>query len=111
MGQELVKPGDDPSAATLLQAAQAAANGRAYQSIAQSIAISVQDAVDNLRNIETISTTATGVAMAQFLATKDPAYAEVIAQAQTVMATAITNFQAVGKAAAQIVQEFNKANS
>lgn len=43
--------------------------GKAYQSVAQSAAIAVQDAADALRNVSTIATTAAGVAMAQYLAT------------------------------------------
>ena len=41
---------------------------KAFQSVAQSTALAVQDAVDNLRNVNTISSTAIGVAMAQMLA-------------------------------------------
>lgn len=47
---------------------------KAYQSVAQSTALAIQDSVDNLRNINTISTTALGVAVAQMLA--DPLTAE-----------------------------------
>ncbi len=37
--------------------------GKAYQSVAQSSAIAVQDAADALRNISTIATTAAGAAL------------------------------------------------
>ena len=97
------------STADFVSVAQQAGTSRAFQSIAQSVAISVQDAVDNLRNVETISTTATGVAMAQLLTTKDPAYGMIIDQAQSLMANAIKNYSAVGKAAADIISEFKNA--
>jgi hypothetical protein len=80
--------------------------GKAYQSVAQSTAIAVQDAADTLRNLSTIATTAIGVAMAQFLATKDPAYMPVIAEAQAVMTQATVNFTSVGTAAGQILKSF-----
>lgn len=45
--------------------------GKAFQSVAQSAAIAVQDATDYLRNISTICTTAFGVFMAKFASTGD----------------------------------------
>jgi len=92
--------------ADLLQSAQQTGNGRAFQSISQSIAISVQDAADNLRNLQTISTTAIGVAMAQLLATGDPKYSTVLEKAQSVMANAIQNYQKVGEAAGSVLGQF-----
>ncbi|MBI4662258.1 MAG: hypothetical protein HY735_25850 [Verrucomicrobia bacterium] len=94
------------SGSDLFKSAQQTGGGRAFQSIAQSIAISIQDAVDNLRNVETISTTATGVAMAQLLATKDEKYVMVIQQAQTIMTNAINNYKAVGDAAGSVLGQF-----
>ena len=44
-----------------------AASIRAYQAVAQSSAIVIQDAADYLRNMETISTTAIGSALAKAL--------------------------------------------
>lgn len=80
--------------------------GKAYQAVAQSAAIAVQDAADALRNVSTIATTAAGVAMAQYIATGKPQYAEALQAAQTMMTSATTDFQAVGAAAAQIVKDF-----
>lgn len=80
--------------------------GKAYQSVAQSSAIAVQDAADALRNISTIATTAAGVAMAQFLATKDPRYKDVIQEAQTMMTGATGDFKAIGEAAASVLKSF-----
>jgi hypothetical protein len=80
--------------------------GKAYQSVAQSSAIAVQDAADALRNIATIATTAAGVAMAQYLATGEDKYAKAMAQAQVLMSGATADFAAVGSAAAQVLKGF-----
>ncbi len=80
--------------------------GKAYQSVAQSAAIAVQDATDNLRNISTISTTALGVAMAQLLATGDTKYVEAITTAQSMMSRATSDFTNIGEAAAAIANKF-----
>lgn len=41
--------------------------GKAYESVAQSAALAIQDATDHLRNINTISATALAIALAQSL--------------------------------------------
>lgn len=84
----------------------AAGAGMAYQSVAQSAAIAVQDAADTLRNMSTIATTAAGVALAQLLATKDPAYAEVITQANLTVTNAAANFLLIGQNATQVLSQF-----
>lgn len=48
--------------------------GKVYESISESTAIAIQDATDNLRNINTIATTAFGVAVSQFLSSGVPDY-------------------------------------
>ena len=80
--------------------------GKAYQSVAQSVAIAVQDATDNLRNLSTISTTAQGVAMAQLLETKDPFYAQVLEQAQKMVADAADTFRTIGTNASDVLKGF-----
>lgn len=81
--------------------------GKAYQSISQSSAIAVQDATDNLRNINTMATTAMGVALAQMLATGNAdQYSAVIDQANKMVAASTSNFTAVGAGASQLVSEF-----
>jgi hypothetical protein len=80
--------------------------GKAYQAVAQSTAIAVQDAADTLRNMSTIATTAIGVAMAQYLATKDKDYLKAIDEAQTVMTNATQNFTNIGAAAGEILRGF-----
>lgn len=80
--------------------------GKAYQSVAQSSAIAVQDATDSLRNISTISMTAMGVAIAQFLATGDAKYAQAIQHATQMMTDAAVFFKAVGQDAATVLSSF-----
>jgi hypothetical protein len=80
--------------------------GKAYQSVAQSAAIAVQDATDALRNVSTIATTAAGVAMAQLLATGDPKYAAALTQAQAMMKSATEDFAQVGAAASTVLKNF-----
>lgn len=80
--------------------------GKAYQAVAQSTALAVQDATDNLRNINTISATALGVAMAQFLATKDPQYVTAIEEAQKMATAAASNFKTIGVNAADVLKAF-----
>jgi len=81
---------------------------KAQQSVAQSSAIAIQDATDNLRNISTITTTAIGVALSQLLATGDPKYIKVIEEAQKVLAKSTENFADVGKKSSKILDDFPK---
>jgi len=81
--------------------------GKAYQSVSQTVAITIQDAADQLRNIGTISTTATGVAVSQLLATgKVPEYEAVFEQVQTMLASSAENFKSVSKIASQVLSDF-----
>lgn len=80
--------------------------GKAYQSVAQSTAIAIQDATDNLRNLNTISTTAQGVAMAQFLATGESKYAKALELAQSMSTQAANNFLLVGTNAADVLKGY-----
>ena len=82
--------------------------GKAYQSVAQSTAIAIQDATDALRNLSTISTTAIGVAMTHMLADPSNAaqYEKIISQAQDVMAKAVEHFKTVGLEADTVLKHF-----
>jgi hypothetical protein len=81
---------------------------KAYQSIAQSTALAIQDAVDNLRNINTISATAAGVAMAQMLAQPPLAeqYQTILTSAQQMSTAAAANFLTIGQNAATVLNGF-----
>ena len=82
--------------------------GKAYQSVAQSMAIAVQDATDHLRNMSTVSSTAIGVAMAQMLADPKNAktYEQVIKNMQSVACTAAQHFKQVGEDAGDVLTDF-----
>ena len=80
--------------------------GKAYQSVAQSSAIAVQDATDALRNISTIATTAAGVAVAQLLATGDDKYAKALSDIQQMVTHAADDYAKVSAAATVVVQNF-----
>jgi len=80
--------------------------GKAYQSVAQSAAIAVQDATDALRNISTITTTAAGVIIAQMLVNPASPSAKVLPMLQQVMTDATADYAAIGAAATAIVNEF-----
>ena len=80
--------------------------GKAYQSVAQSAAIAVQDATDALRNATTLATAATAAAAARFLATGDPRYLEALPGIAAVTDKAIADYQAVGEAAASVLKSF-----
>ncbi|SFD51584.1 hypothetical protein [Pseudoalteromonas denitrificans] len=79
---------------------------KSQQAVAQSTAIAVQDAADNLRNLSTITTTAIGVALSQLLATGDPKYSKVIEEAQKVMEKGTEHFASVGAKASKVLKDF-----
>lgn len=86
---------------------QASGQGKAYQSVAQSTAIAVQDATDALRNVTTVASTAAGVALAQILATGNAEpYQPTLDSAKAMVATAIQDFAAVGEAAGKVLSSF-----
>ena len=93
-------------AATMLnpEVVTTSGNGKAYQSVAQSAAIAIQDATDALRNITTIATTAAGVAIAQALAEKPNPTA--LTEISEVMTGAIADYSAITAAAAAMLQAF-----
>lgn len=91
----------------LPSAIKEAIDGKAYQSIAQSTAIAVQDATDYLRNISTISTTAVGAAMAQLLATGDMnTYNQVVTSANNLVLNGAHDFRNIGTCATDILSNF-----
>ncbi len=80
--------------------------GKAYQLVAQSAAIAVQDATDALRGVSIIAATAASVAMTKFLTNGDPKYLLGLTAARDMMATATDDFAKVSVAAASAVREF-----
>lgn len=86
-------------------AVQLAAAGRAYQSVAQSAAIAIQDGADYLRNVGTICTTTIGVGMALTVA-GNPNGATVVTAAQNAATAAVAQFTTVSTAAVGIASSF-----
>ncbi len=82
--------------------------GKAYQSVAQSSAIAIQDATDYLRNVNTITATAIGVAMAQMLENPEAVdeLQKVIASAQNISQGAANQFEMVSEKAALMLKNF-----
>jgi len=88
------------------QAVLTAGAGKAYQAVAQSAAIAVQDAADALRNATTVANAANATALSQFLASGDPRYLEALPAVRAMVDRAIADFQAVGIAASTMLKEF-----
>lgn len=92
----------------VLNGAVPGANGVAYQKVAQAAAYAVQDSTDYLRNIMSMASATTGVAMQQMLATKqvDP-YSKIIEAATKAVGDAQTTFSKVGTSASSVVKDFD----
>jgi hypothetical protein len=92
----------------VLNGAIPGANGVAYQKVAQAAAYAVQDSTDYLRNIMSMASATTGVAMQQMLATKqvDP-YSKIIEAATKAVSDAQTTFTNVGTSASSVVKDFD----
>lgn len=83
--------------------------GKAYQSVANSMAITVQDATDYLRTNLMVSAAVSAVCLEKMLENPPlnvPIYEPVLKQAQTNVATATKNFTEVGTAAANVLNNF-----
>ena len=81
-------------------------SGSAYQAVSQTMAMTVQDASALLRNINTLSTTAMGVATAKLISDGDPKMAAVIQQAQQTIENAAETFKTIGTYSGDILKNF-----
>ncbi|MBX7078564.1 MAG: hypothetical protein K1X88_05185 [Nannocystaceae bacterium] len=100
--------GESPTGEVTYPAQQA--GGMAVQSIAQSMAIAIQDATDMLRNVSTIATTAMGVAAAKWIETPEMVlYKQIIDTAQGMIQTAAADFLTIGTNAASVLAGFSEA--
>ena len=82
---------------------------KAVQSIAQSAAISVQDATDMMRNVTTVEVTAIGVATAKWIA--DPSnvqYVEIINKALSTLKETALLYETMGQKAANVLKQFQQ---
>ncbi len=83
--------------------------GRAYQSVAQSTAIAIQDATDYMRNVSTISATAIGVAMAQMAASDGTKGTTLLGKAQGLVASAAQDFSTISTNAIAVATDYPKS--
>ena len=80
--------------------------GSSYQAVAQSMALSVQDASTLLRNVSTIATTAIGVATAKFIEEKDPKMLVIIQQSQDMITKTAETFKTIGTNSGEVLKSF-----
>ena len=81
--------------------------GLSVQSVAQSAAIAVSDATDMLRNVETVMTTAMGVAMAKWIETPENVfYEQIVTAATTAISNSAKNFEKIGTDAQSVLAKF-----
>ncbi|MGI0116770.1 hypothetical protein [Zooshikella sp. RANM57] len=81
---------------------------KVHQSLSQSAAIAVQDATDQMRNVNTISLTAIGMAMAQMLSSGDvEKYEPIIDKVNALLKNSTDNFNSVGDSACEIINKLN----
>lgn len=86
-------------------AIQLAAAGRAYQSVAQSAAIAIQDATDYMRAVSLISSTGMGIGLAMVIAGNSRG-ATVISTATQIGTSGVAQFAAVTGAAVTVATSF-----
>jgi hypothetical protein len=88
------------------QSVRTSGAGKAYQLVAHSAALAVQDAADALSGMSTIAATASGVALTRFLTTGDPKYLAGVAAALDMVKLATDDFTRVSAAASAAVSGF-----
>jgi hypothetical protein len=88
------------------QSVRTSGAGKAYQLVAHSAALAVQDAADALSGMSTIAATASGVALTRFLTTGDPKYLAGVAAALDMVKLATEDFTRVSTAASAAVNGF-----
>lgn len=92
----------------VLNGAFPGANGVAYQKVAQAAAYAVQDSTDYMRNIMSMASATTGVAMQKMLATKEvQPYSDIIEAATKAVTEAQKTFSSVGESASGVVKDFD----
>lgn len=91
----------------VLKDARATGTSVAYQHVAQSTAIAIQDAAEYLRSIAAISTATNGVALGMILSGQNAGNAsQAIEKATAALQGAVSAFQNVGETASSILQGF-----
>ena len=80
--------------------------GVAFQSVAMSTSLAIQDGTDYLRSVGVMATATIGVALAQLVATQDKKWADVIEIAQKAISGAAKNLGEIGKEAVTIASTY-----
>ena len=80
--------------------------GKAYQAVAASMAITVQDATDYMRTMSIVTQAAQAVCIEKLVVEKDLTYVAILEQVQTNMAKSIELFSKMIAAAAEGVKTF-----
>lgn len=81
--------------------------GKAYQSVAQSMAIAVQDVTDYLRNVSTVASTAIAVSTQLMISTKEiEPYSSIITKSQETVDKAAGTFKEIGMSSGEILKNF-----
>jgi hypothetical protein len=80
--------------------------GKAYQLVAHSAALAVQDAANALSGVSTLAATASAVALTRFLTTGDPKYLAGVAAAIDMVKSATEEFAHISTAASVAVRAF-----
>ncbi|MGC1303956.1 MAG: RebB family R body protein [Caulobacteraceae bacterium] len=83
----------------------ASGGGKAYQLVAQQAAIAVQDATEILRGLSMVATTASSVALTNYLVDGDAKYLDALNAAQGLLKSAVETYSAA-TAAAQTLSQF-----
>jgi len=88
------------------QSVRTSGAGKAYQVVAHSAALAVQDAANALGGVSTLAATASGVALTRFLTTGDAKYLAGVAAALDMVKSATDDFARISTAASVAVRSF-----
>ncbi|MDJ0838850.1 MAG: RebB family R body protein [Acidobacteriota bacterium] len=106
--EEGLKDAQQHVRAQIQEIAKAASGGGKVQiAVSQSAVIAVQDAIDHLRNLNTISSATIGRAMAGMVQTGDMQYKEMIHQAEDMVARAAEQLNSITRDAVELARAFS----
>lgn len=82
--------------------------GQAVQSIAQSIAIAVQDSVDTMRSMATVQSATIGVATQKYIETRDHDYIPITEHCKGNLNNSVEYWERVGLTGASILKSYKE---
>ena len=92
--------------------AQQVGRGMAYDLVAQSTAIAIQDAADHMRNVAMITQAALAAVTTKMMERPDEAsskWGSVVKELQGIAEAGVSHFQKVGEQASKVAQEYPAA--